>query len=283
MLDIHAYKHVSFRGLHGTYEDALAWLKKPATGAHSRRTTCVVSLGSSIGNFAPDEAAHFLAGYARTLGPADRLLVGLDACQDAERVFRAYNDEKHVTERFYRNGLDNANDLLGYTAFNQRDWSICTAYDKQSKKHFATYAPKMDVETKDFSVRAGEIVYLEESWKFPRQRSEKIWRDAGLIHQATFEHPSGDHGAYFHARAPSHGLNMAELHLLSPGHFELKEKPQEYAGTYVPTLTEWRQLWAAWDIVTKSMVPREELLNKPIKLRNDLIFYLGHIPAFAGE
>jgi len=31
------------------------------------------------------------------------------------------------------------------------------------------------------------------------------------------------------------------------------------------------------------MVPKEELLNKPIKLRNDLIFYLGHIPTFAGR
>lgn len=29
------------------------------------------------------------------------------------------------------------------------------------------------------------------------------------------------------------------------------------------------------------MVPRDELMNKPIKLRNNLIFYLGHIPAFA--
>lgn len=29
------------------------------------------------------------------------------------------------------------------------------------------------------------------------------------------------------------------------------------------------------------MVPRDELLNKPIKLRNNLIFYLGHIPTFA--
>lgn len=29
------------------------------------------------------------------------------------------------------------------------------------------------------------------------------------------------------------------------------------------------------------MVPRDELMNKPIKLRNNLIFYLGHIPTFA--
>lgn len=30
------------------------------------------------------------------------------------------------------------------------------------------------------------------------------------------------------------------------------------------------------------MTPDEELLSKPIKLRNDLIFYLGHIPEFCG-
>lgn len=30
------------------------------------------------------------------------------------------------------------------------------------------------------------------------------------------------------------------------------------------------------------MVPQDELMNKPIQLRNNLIFYLGHIPAFAG-
>lgn len=31
------------------------------------------------------------------------------------------------------------------------------------------------------------------------------------------------------------------------------------------------------------MIPQEDLLSKPIKLRNSLIFYLGHIPTFAGE
>ena len=46
-------------------------------------------------------------------------------------------------------------------------------------------------------------------------------------------------------------------------------------------MNDWQQLWSAWDTVTRSMVPRDELMNKPIKLRNNLIFYLGHIPTFA--
>lgn len=36
----------------------------------------------------------------------------------------------------------------------------------------------------------------------------------------------------------------------------------------------------AWDTVTRSMLPDEELFDKPIELRNECIFYLGHIPAF---
>lgn len=56
--------------------------------------------------------------------------------------------------------------------------------------------------------------------------------------------------------------------------------PAEYAGTTVPTLADWKGLWKAWDTVTRGMIPEEELLDKPIKLRNACIFYLGHIPTF---
>ncbi|PMD36101.1 DUF323-domain-containing protein [Hyaloscypha variabilis F] len=56
--------------------------------------------------------------------------------------------------------------------------------------------------------------------------------------------------------------------------------PAVYATTPVPTLDDWRGLWETWDTVTRGMIPDEELLEKPIKLRNACIFYLGHIPTF---
>jgi hypothetical protein len=70
--------------------------------------------------------------------------------------------------------------------------------------------------------------------------------------------------------------------MLTPASLHFPTNPREYAAHSIPTLEEWRSLWTAWDIATKSMVPREELLSKPIKLRNALIFYLGHIPTFLG-
>jgi formylglycine-generating enzyme required for sulfatase activity len=63
-------------------------------------------------------------------------------------------------------------------------------------------------------------------------------------------------------------------------YFEFSLQPTEYAATPVPSISEWENLWAAWDTVTLQMIPKEELLSKPIKLRNACIFYLGHIPAF---
>lgn len=56
--------------------------------------------------------------------------------------------------------------------------------------------------------------------------------------------------------------------------------PSAYASSNLPTLKDWEGLWAAWDNVTRGMIPREELLDKPIKLRNACIFYFGHIPTF---
>ena len=60
-------------------------------------------------------------------------------------------------------------------------------------------------------------------------------------------------------------------------------KSAKYATNPVPSLEDFENLWTAWDIVTRVMIPQEELLSKPIKLRNCLVFYLGHIPTFLGK
>lgn len=46
----------------------------------------------------------------------------------------------------------------------------------------------------------------------------------------------------------------------------------------IPTLQQWRELWAAWDLVTLGMIPQDMLLQKPIDLRHKCLFYIGHIP-----
>lgn len=76
---------------------------------------------------------------------------------------------------------------------------------------------------------------------------------------------------------------VPDIHLLSPAALHLPAQPSQYAAQAIPNIQDFQSLWTAWDITTKSMVPREELLSQPIKLRNALIFYLGHIPTFSGQ
>ena len=71
-----------------------------------------------------------------------------------------------------------------------------------------------------------------------------------------------------------------DLHLLSKSTFTQTLSAVEYAAQPVPSIQEFEQLWATWDLVTRHMIPEEDLLSKPIKLRNCYLFYLGHIPTF---
>lgn len=71
-------------------------------------------------------------------------------------------------------------------------------------------------------------------------------------------------------------MHSIKMDSSSPYAFPLH--PKEYAPEPVPSIQEWRQLWAAWELVTLKMIPNEALQEKPIPLRNELIFYLGHIP-----
>ena len=77
------FKHVRCHGLHGTYDDGLSWIRSPALAA---RPKCVMSLGSSIGNFDRKDAASFLKQFSDCLQYGDTLLIGLDACNDPGKV-----------------------------------------------------------------------------------------------------------------------------------------------------------------------------------------------------
>ncbi|KAG9559141.1 hypothetical protein KCU71_g9399, partial [Aureobasidium melanogenum] len=255
------FKHVQCHGLLGTYDEGLEWLKKPEN-AHRSRT--ILSLGSSIGNFSRDEAAKFLTQFSETLHPNDTLLLGLDACTDADKVYHAYNDREGLTHEFILCGLKQANRLLGYEAFDISKWEVIGQYNKETDRHEAFVSPKEDVTIEGALIRAGEQVRIEESYKYNSAQSERLWSDAGLTEGAKWTNSDGDYA----------------LHLLNKPKVQYPLVAERYAAQPVPSLEEWNQLWAAWDVVTLEMIPEEELLEKPIKLRNACIFYLGHIPTF---
>lgn len=189
-IPLNKYRHVTFSALHGTYDDGLAWLAETVSSA---TPTCVLTLGSSIGNFTREEAAAFLHEFANVLGPGDSLLVGLDACQVREKVHRAYNDGEGLTHEFYRNGLDHANRLFGYEAFKQVDWDTVGRYDEATDRHEAFYRAVNDVSIGDASFKKDDKLKFEVSYKYSTTQSDELWRRAGLIHQSSYANGSADY------------------------------------------------------------------------------------------
>ncbi|KAE8385965.1 Aldehyde/histidinol dehydrogenase [Aspergillus alliaceus] len=259
-VSIDEFTHVGFHGLHGTYDDAITWLNNPE---NRKQPTMILSMGSSLGNFDRPGAARFLSQYSRLLGPSDMMIIGLDGCKDADKVYKAYNDSKGVTRRFYENGLVHANAVLGSEAFKPGEWEVVTGWDAVEGRHWAAYSPKKDVTINGVPLQKGEELIFEEAFKHGPEERDQLWRDAHLIQTAEV----GD-GSDYH------------LHMLTSAVLNFPTSPSQYAAHPIPSFEEWQTLWRAWDIATKAMVPREELLAKPIKLRNSLIFYLGHIPTF---
>ena len=194
------FKYVGLHGLHGTYDDALLWLKKPE---NHTRPTVVLSMGSSIGNFDRPDAAAFLGSFSKVLSPSDFLLIGLDACKDPERVYKAYNDSQGTTRQFYENGLSHANTILGFEAFKPDEWEIITGFDSIKGRHKACYSSKVDVNIKGISIRKGEKLLFEEAYKYDRAERDELCRNAGLISMVEFGNLTDNYRMWICFKNPS--------------------------------------------------------------------------------
>ena len=152
-----------------------------------------MTLGSSIGNFERKDAPDFLGGFARALGPKDSILVGVDNCQDKERIFHAYNDRHGTTEKFYRNGVAQANKLLGEEVFNQDIWDVIGEYDEATGRHQAFISPKKSVACNGFHFPAGERIRIENAYKYSPEQKAKLWQDSGLSLSSAYLDSSGQY------------------------------------------------------------------------------------------
>ena len=184
------YKHVHCRGLLGTYDDGLQWLKKPGDRS---KPLWILNLGSSLGNFDRDEAAIFLGDFANNMGPRDHMIVGLDACQNENRVFHAYNDKIGTTHRFILNGLSHLNSLLGKRVFNLADWKVIGRYNSTKHCHQAYYQATTDVVVEGLVIMAGDQIRVEESYKYSQPQRNELWKRAGLVSKAIYGNGGDDY------------------------------------------------------------------------------------------
>lgn len=132
--------------------------------------------------------------FTSLLSDSDNFLIGLDACQDHDKVTLAYNDRNDVTARFTINGLKHANKLLGREVFKLEDWTAFGKYSAALGAHQAFVSPKIDVEVLGVTVAKDEWVQIEESYKYSPTQATKLWQQAGAVESACWSNDAGDYG-----------------------------------------------------------------------------------------
>ncbi len=140
--------------------------------------------GSTIGNFEPQDAAHFLRHIGAVLGPGSLLVVGFDLVKDEQTLYRAYNDAEGVTARFNLNLLARINrelgadfDLAAFTheAYFNRAKSRVEMHLVSSKRQ------SVRVNGASFDFLAGETIHTENSYKYSVESFQTLARGGGWL------------------------------------------------------------------------------------------------------
>jgi L-histidine N-alpha-methyltransferase len=145
----------------------------------------VLFLGSTIGNFEPDEALQFLRRLRQSLAPGDALLLGFDMKKDAETLHAAYNDRQGVTALFNKNVLARINRELG-GRFDLDSFTHVAFWNQEMSRiemHLES-AAEQTVWVQDlgraFHFAQGERIHTENSYKFSTATIARLLLQSGF-------------------------------------------------------------------------------------------------------
>jgi dimethylhistidine N-methyltransferase len=148
-------------------------------------TTLAMYIGSSIGNFSPEEARNILRNLRSELRVGDSLLLGTDMVKDETTLVQAYDDGGGVTAAFNLNILHRLNRELGANfdtgCFRHRArWN---GAESRIEMHLeSTEDQFVSIPGAQLSVQfeALETIHTESSYKFTRETLGALLDDAGF-------------------------------------------------------------------------------------------------------
>ena len=158
----------------------------------------VAFLGSTIGNFEPDQRARFLGEVTALLTPSDRFLLATDLAKPADRLVAAYDDAAGVTAAFNLNLLAVLNRELGADFDVDRFRHVAVWDEERSRIEMrlaATEAMTVKVPEIDLVAEfaAGEEMRTEISTKFTADRVADELAAAGMQVEGRWTDPAGDY------------------------------------------------------------------------------------------
>jgi len=156
--------------------------KLPIPRQASKRTV-VYFPGSTISNFDPRPAKHFLEHVARVCGSNGALLIGVDLKKDPTILHSAYNDREGITAAFNLNLLERINRELecDFQLDQFHHYAFYNPRESRVEMHLISQKDQVvHLNNETVSFIRGESIWTESSYKYNLSDFEQMASAAGF-------------------------------------------------------------------------------------------------------
>lgn len=174
------YDNLKITGIIDQYEPALEFIKHID---HQKKI--IAFLGSSLGNFEPEQALEFLSSIHKCMQKNDLLLLGLDLVKDTKILEKAYNDSKGITAKFNLNLLSRINKEL-QASFDIKKFEHLAKFNKNQSRIEMYLRSKVNQEvyitSTGFSLKfkKDELISTEYSYKYDIPQIKEMAQKTGF-------------------------------------------------------------------------------------------------------
>ena len=180
------YKKLHITGIIDNYENGLEFVKN-----YDDMKNLIVFLGSSLGNFDPENGIRFLQKINSSMKKSDLFLVGLDLVKDKNVLHQAYNDSQGITAQFNLNILSRINSELGGN-FDTSKFAHHAVYNENQNKieMYLRSLVKQTVEIPNadlmLEIDEDELIHTENSHKYTISQIKQMFTMTGYQIEATW-------------------------------------------------------------------------------------------------
>ena len=174
------YPTLNITGIIDTYEGGLEFLQN-----YDDKQNLIIFLGSSFGNFSPDDGKIFLKKIFSTMKQGDLFLIGLDLVKDKTILESAYDDSQGITAKFNLNVLSRINDELDadFIINNFSHYSVYNENDQRIEMNLKSLIPQsVTIKKSNLSLNLdeGELIHTEYSHKYNPSQIKTLLCDIGF-------------------------------------------------------------------------------------------------------
>ncbi len=155
-------------------------------------TTLALYIGTSIGNFSPEEAQLVLRDLRDQLQAGDSLLLGTDMVKDEATLVAAYDDSEGITAAFNLNMLRRLNRELGanFDTARFRHRALWNPIESRIEMHLeSTQEQDVVIEGADLYLHfmPHETIHTENSYKFTDRGIRGLLNEAGFQNRGAWK------------------------------------------------------------------------------------------------